>query len=516
MRSWLRGVMCVVALVVVTATATSQPPDRPERGFGQRRGGSGNQERRGQQPRRGPGDQERRGQREGPGRPQNPIMQALDVDGDGELSADEIANVTSALRRLDRDGDGKLSRDELRPPREAQAGGGDRGQRPDGRRGRGQRRGPDDQGRGPEDQRRGPIRRSSRDEVLRREPSSLPDRPFQKLPRSPIPGFVPIPGGVFEMGDHHDLGGREHRNDEVPIHTVRVDSFYMSATEMTNKQYCGYLNGALANRLIEVKDGFVRGAGGNDVYCDTRQSDRASQILWNGRQFSVVDSKESHPVVCVRWLGAVACCNWLSAHDGYETCYDLATGKCDYSKRGYRLPSEAEWEYAARGGLHSPYRIFPWGDDADNSKANWPRSGDPYETGPYPWTTPVGFYNGQRHRQADFNWPGPQSSYQTSDGANGFGLYDMAGNVWEWVNDWYNRDYYATCPVDNPPGPERGTPVTDGRTYRVLRSGNWFNGLQGHSRVSNRNPSYYRGPGDPNHSYYHIGFRLVLKTSDIK
>ena len=420
-------------------------------------------------------------------------MQALDADGDGILSADEIANVVVALKKLDADGDGKLSRDELRPPRNGQG-------RDAGNRGRGPGGG-------------SPGGRSSREETVRRERPELPDRPFQKLPASPARGFVAIPGGVFEMGDHHNLGGQEHRNDEVPIHTVRVDSFYMSATEMTNKQYCDYLNAAMTGRLIEVKDGLVCKAGGNDIYCDTRQSDRASRIVWDERRFSVPQDKADHPVVCIRWCGAVACCNWLSERDGYETCYDLTTWKCDYSRKGYRLPSEAEWEYAGRGGLHDPYRIFPWGDDDDNTKANWPRSGDPYETGPQPWTTPVGFYNGQRYHKSDFGWPGSQTTYQTSDGANGYGLYDMAGNVWEWTNDWYNREYYATCPADNPPGPERGTPVTDGRTYHVLRSGNWFNGLQGHSRVSNRNPSYYRGPNDPNHSYYHIGFRPVLTAA---
>ena len=85
----------------------------------------------------------------------------------------------------------------------------------------------------------------------------------------------------------------------------------------------------------------------------------------------------------------------------------------------------------------------------------------------------------------------------------------MSGNVWEWTGDWYNRDYYADGPTDNPTGPSAGTPVQDGNTYRVLRSGNWYNGQWGHGRVSNRNPSYYRGPDDPNHSYYHIGFRPV-------
>ena len=133
----------------------------------------------------------------------------------------------------------------------------------------------------------------------------------------------------------------------------------------------------------------------------------------------------------------------------------------------------------ARGGEHSPYRIFPWGDKPDNAKTNWPNSGDPFETGPFPWTTPVGFYNGTVQKKVDFTWPGAQAQYQTSNGANGYGLHDMSGNVWEWVNDWYNRDYYAMSPAVNPTGPDRGQPMPDGNPYRVLRGGNWYNGEWG-------------------------------------
>lgn len=94
--------------------------------------------------------------------------------------------------------------------------------------------------------------------------------------------------------------------------------------------------------------------------------------------------------------------------------------------------------------------------------------------------------------------------------ANGFGLYDMAGNVWQFINDWYDRGYYAYSPAENPPGPERGSVMPDGKPYRGMRGGNWDNGEHGHSRVSNRNPSYYRGPQDPDHPYYHFSFRVVL------
>ena len=334
-------------------------------------------------------------------------------------------------------------------------------------------------------------------------------------PRAPLPGFALIPAGSFEMGDHHNMGGTDHGNDEIPIHTVRLDSFYMGITHVTTDQYCEYLSSALAQALIRVERGLVYGAKGTDLYCETREATQYSRIGWDGKNFSVLDNRGNHPMVCVRWQGAAAYCNWLSSEKGYESCYDLSTWACDFSKRGFRLPTEAEWEYAGRGGLHSPYRIFPWGDEPDFAKANWPKSGDPYETGPQPWTTPAGFYNGQLHQKKDFNWPGPQESYQTSNGANGYGLYDMAGNVWQWVNDWYGRDYYRVSPADNPPGPERGTPMPDGKPYRGLRGGSWYNGEYGHSRVSNRNPSYFRGPQDPNHPYYAIGFRVVLANSAV-
>lgn len=328
-----------------------------------------------------------------------------------------------------------------------------------------------------------------------------------------MPGMVLIRAGKFEMGDHHGFVDPKHGGDETPIHTVRLDAFYMGVFTVTTREYCEFLNSALAQRQIEVRKGGVYLVGGNDLLCETREMSPYSRIAWSGGKFTVLDGKENHPIVCIRWPGAAVYCNWLSAQQKRPLCYNTATWDCDFNKSGFRLPTEAEWEYAARGGLHNPYRNFPWGDEPDATKANWPESKNPFRSGPYPWTTPVGFFNGKLHRKADFNWPGAQETFQTSNGANGYGLYDMSGNVWQFVNDWYHRDYYSFSPIDNPPGPASGSLMPDGKPYRGMRGGNWYNGQHGHGRVSNRNPSYWRGPQDPDHPYYHIGFRVVLPVN---
>ncbi len=338
--------------------------------------------------------------------------------------------------------------------------------------------------------------------------------PTPTLPGVPE-GMVIIPGGTFQMGDTNRLGSDDHnhKNDEVPVHSVTLDTFAIGRTETTSADYVQFLNAALDSGDIRIAGGLVVDSATGELLCDTRDSDAASPFAWNGSAFAILDGSEDHPATGIRWCGAAAYCNWLGRTLGYDACYDPLTWQCDLSLSGFRLPTEAEWEYAALGGQSGPYPVYPWGDRVDLSRANLPDSGDPYETGLQPLTTPVGFYDGSLRLKSDFNWPGLVETYQTSDGRNGYGLFDMAGNAWEWANDWYAVDYYEHSPSDNPPGPEGGTLMPDGMAYHVLRGGNWYNGADGHSRVSNRNCGYYRGPDDPNHSWYHVGFRIALELT---
>ena len=326
---------------------------------------------------------------------------------------------------------------------------------------------------------------------------------------------VKLAGGEFDMGDKFGFVDPAHPSDELPIHKVKVNAFYIATTETSNKQFLDFLNSSLAKGKIEVKSNIVYAVGGTDIYYYTNQYAPYYSIGYDGKIFSIADFRANHPIVGMMWIGAAAYCNWMSLQKGLQECYNLTTGVCDFTKSGYRLPTEAEWEYAGRGGHTNPYYNYPNGNTIDKSGVNLPESGDPYEGGSIPNTTPVGFYDGKLKQKTDFNWPGSATTYQTSNGANDYGLYDMQGNVWEYINDWYGQNYYSISPYDNPKGPDTGFIMPDGKPYRGMRGGNWYNGLvvngvnDGHSRVSNRNPSYYRGPQDPNHPYYHLGFRVA-------
>ena len=314
----------------------------------------------------------------------------------------------------------------------------------------------------------------------------------QWLTGDPCDPWIPddmalISGGTFEMGGNL----RDGSSDELPVHTVTVDSFYMGKYEVTNRQYCDYLNSAQPQRLITVTDGVVYKAGSGTTYpyCDMySRYPYYSQIDYSGGVFSVRTKSgrdmSNDPMVCVSWYGAAAYCNWRSQQDGYEQCYNLSTWECDFSKKGYRLATEAEWEYAARGGLSG--KRFPWGDTISHSQANyWSSSDYSYDTSPT-WGYHPTWNDGVS----------PHTSPAGSFVANGYGLNDMAGNVWELCNDWYSYSYYSSSPSNNPTGPITGM-------YRVLRGGAWSHDADGCRVAIRYNPN-------PPARLSGVGFRFVL------
>jgi len=215
--------------------------------------------------------------------------------------------------------------------------------------------------------------------------------------------MVLIPAGSFQMGSE------EGDSDEKPVHTVQISSFYMDKYEVTNGEYKKCVDAGSCRAPISVES-YTR----SSYYGDSRY--------------------ENYPVINVDWTQAKAYCEW----------------------KGGRLPTEAEWEYAARGGLRG--MKYPNGDSISQSEANYSGSD----------TVKVGSYD-----------------------PNGYGLYDMAGNVWEWTNDWYDANYYENSPSRDPQGPSNGE-------YRVIRGGSWLDDSL-FIRVSNRirygTPNWHDGYG---------------------
>ena len=230
----------------------------------------------------------------------------------------------------------------------------------------------------------------------------------------PPAGMVSIPAGEFEMGSNDP----EARNDEQPVHTVSIDAFYMDKYEVTNLEYQQFV---LANPRW-----------GKDRI-EKRFHSGSHLRHWNGNNYP--SGKSNHPVVYVSWYAAMAYAGWAEK----------------------RLPTEAEWEYAARGGLAG--KKYPNGDVIDAGKANFDRNvGDTTAVGKYP--------------------------------ANGYGLFDMAGNVWEWCLDEYDADFYFVSPGKNPLSGANSvdwaiTNFTNVKSFRVWRGGSWGYAPRG-LRVANR------------------------------
>ena len=292
----------------------------------------------------------------------------------------------------------------------------------------------------------------------------------------PPEGFVAIQADTFTMGSP---AGEIDRGGDETLHKVTLTNpFYMFATEVTNQQYAELaqwaydqdppLVTATTSSLIDALDGSAEELLDLNGDCE---------ISFDGSMFVVDSGKEDHPVLEVTWYGAAAYCDWLSQREGFPRAYDHSTWQCNsnapYADAGYRLPTEAEWEYACRAGTQTPFitgSCLDAGTEA-NYNGSHPYSGCP--TGPYvQWTVSVGSYS-----------------------KNTFGLYDMHGNLYEWCNDWYGA--YSGDETD-PVGPFPGT-------NRVIRGGDWGYSAR-YCRSANRSFS------SPDGSNFVIGFRPVRST----
>jgi formylglycine-generating enzyme required for sulfatase activity len=283
-------------------------------------------------------------------------------------------------------------------------------------------------------------------------------------------GYVLVLPGTFMMGSPTTELLRS--TNETQHQVTLTHGIYVQTTEVTNQQYrdmaqWAYNNGhvtATTSGLYDNLDGSTQilkylGAG-------------FREMTFSAGVFSCVNP--THPVKYVTWYGSVAYCDWLSLQQGLPRAYSHSTWQCNsgnpYTAAGYRLPTEAEWEYACRAGTQTPFNTGSCLDAGTEANYNGesPYTGCP--TGPnVAWTVPVGNYL-----------------------ANAFGLYDTHGNEWEWCGDWYG-DYNGD--VTDPVGPGAGS-------YRVIRGGSWLYYAQNCR-------SAYRRCTTPAHTNSDLGFRPV-------
>jgi formylglycine-generating enzyme required for sulfatase activity len=220
--------------------------------------------------------------------------------------------------------------------------------------------------------------------------------------------WAQIPAGEFSFGQHEDI--------------ISTGAYQIMLTDVTTAQYADYLNQALAAGSVRLDGDRIVGYYPGDTFHAVKHEERidpgdwlfvplndpSQRLTYDGKVFTVQPGYENHPMTMVTWFGA-----W---------------GYCGYN--GWRLPTEVEWEKAARG---TDTRPFPWGDEIARGNANFYASRDPFENmntfGSR--TSPVGFYNGKTY-----------GDYQTLDSASPYGLYDMAGNVWQWTGDVYAGMHY--------------------------------------------------------------------------
>ena len=330
-------------------------------------------------------------------------------------------------------------------------------------------------------------------EVIRKKDSAI------TLPTKPLSTSAMkwIPSGTFSMGANNE----QARKDEYPVHKVKINGFWMDETEVTNQQFKEFIDATnyitYAERTpdweeikLQLPPGIPKPhdsllIAGSLVFkpSDTEVdlNDYGQWWIWvNGANWkhpmgsdSSIEGKENYPVVHISWYDAVAYAKWA----------------------GKRLPTEAEWEYASRAGLSS--KIYPWGDESINkgkSKANsW--------EGEFP-------YNNTKFDL--FFYASPVKSFPP----NAYGLYDMAGNIWEWCNDWYAYNYYESLKntiSDNPIGPNKSYDPIDPYTPKKVQRGGSFlcndaycSGYRTASRMKS----------SPDTGLMHSGFRCVANAPE--
>jgi formylglycine-generating enzyme required for sulfatase activity len=260
-----------------------------------------------------------------------------------------------------------------------------------------------------------------------------------------LPELALVPAGEFVMGTE------DADEDERPAHRVHLDDFLIAVHPVTQGEYARFVHetGHRAPAIYELP--LVVTAGGPERERTFREA--AAPYVWSDGQPPA--DRLDHPVTLVLWEDAMEYCGWLSAASG----------------RPVRLPTEAEWEKAARGGLEA--KRYPWGDRLDQNLANF--------------LVDPSLKNSQGTTRCR-TYP-----------ANAYGLFDMVGNVWEWVYDWHSASYYAASPYKAPPGPREGT-------LRVLRGGSWLAADVRMVSCSHR----HKVPAD---TYsYGIGFRIVADS----
>jgi formylglycine-generating enzyme required for sulfatase activity len=279
--------------------------------------------------------------------------------------------------------------------------------------------------------------------------------PFICAEESSTLTLVRVPAGSFEIGN------KDFKNAQ-PVHKVILSNdFYMSKYEITNQQYADMLNYAFEKGSLDkeamaetAKRREARGVSKSpQKYQDV--FDEHSQLTFENGVFKAPQGKENYPVVEVTWYGAAFYCNMLSEKEGLTPLYNLDNWSCEvYGKTGYRLPTEAEWEYAAK---YDDNRIYPWGNqEPDDSYANIKKS---IKAQADVLTTPVGAYSPR--------------------GDSKLGIADMAGNVAELCNDWYDISYSDKSYETDPKGPAAGlqvyaAPMKRYLAQKVVRGGSFL------------------------------------------